>query len=85
MWTCLSVGQLITSDQNLLPSQSQAGKTEGQEETRNPVRHNILSKQNIGSDLVVTVFVNWKLVKSSTLQGVGLGKVGVGGRCYGLM
>lgn len=34
------------------------------------------SKPNIGGDLVVTVFAGWKLVRSSTLQGMGLGKAG---------
>jgi hypothetical protein len=40
----------------------------------------MLSKQNIGRDLVVMVFVSWKLVSSSPLQGMGLGLVGIGRR-----
>lgn len=83
MWTCLSVGQLIISE----PAFSESGREDGGPggNKRNPVRHKIFSKQNIGSDLVVTVFAGWKLVKSSMLQGIGLRKVGVSGRHYGLM
>lgn len=76
-WTCLSVGSLITSE----PASSESGREDGEAggNKRKPVRHKTLSKPNVGSDFV-TVLVGWKLVKSSTLQGMGLGKVAsVGG------